>query len=62
MTRRLIIERTEIRSETLRTRFDLLVDDPPSDCRTAVRPVAPRAIPVPGVDWSAILGEAEHSR
>ena len=62
MTRRLIIERTEIRSETFRTRFDLLIDDPASDSRTAVPPVAPRAMPVPGLDAPVNLGETEHNR
>lgn len=47
MTRRLIIEQTEIRSETFQTRFDLSIDDPPSDSRTTAPPVAPRAIRVP---------------
>ena len=62
MTRRLIIEQTEIRSEAFRTRFDLLIDDPPSDCRTTAPPVAPRAILVPGLDAPANLGETEHNR
>ena len=62
MTRRLIIEQTEIRSETFRTRFDLLIDDSPSDSRTTVQPVAPRAMPVPGLDASAGFGETEHNR
>ncbi len=62
MTRRLIIEQTEIRSETLQTRFDLLIDDPPSDSGTTAPPVARRAMPVPGFDAPASLGETEHNR
>ena len=62
MTRRLIIEQTEIRSETFRTRFDLLIDDPPSDSGSTAPPVARRATPVPRLDASASLGETEHNR
>ena len=62
MTRRLIIEQREIRSEIFQTRFDLLIDDPPSDGRPTVQPAAPRAIRVPGLDASATLGETEHDR
>ena len=86
MTRRLIIEQTEIRSETFRTRFDLLIDDPPSDRlhdgtagraprdagswtrrpkdfeRNRWKVVALRAMPVPGLDAPANLGETEHNR
>ena len=57
-----IIEQTETRSETFRTRFDLLIDDPPSDSRTTAPPVARRAMPVPGLDASASLGETEQNR
>lgn len=62
MTRRLIIEQTEIRSETLRTRFELSIDDPPSDSCPTAPPVAPRALPVPGLHASPRLGETEHDR
>ena len=38
MTRRSSFEQTEIRSETFRLRFDLLIDDPPPESRTTAPP------------------------
>ena len=62
MTRRLTIERSESRSETIRTRLDLSFDDPPfTDISgPTVQPNSRAVVQVPRVDAPATLGETEN--
>ena len=61
MTQRLIIEYSESRSETIRTRLDLVLDDPPSSGRTTVQH-SRGGLPVPRLEASATLSETENDR
>ena len=64
MTRRLIIEHSQSRSETIRTRLELSLDDRPvTNISPATGSPVPRVgIQVPRPDASATLGETENDR
>ena len=64
MTGRLIIEQTHIRSETIRTRLQLLLDEPPFRIvnHPTVQPASRAVIRVPRLDSSVRLGETENDR
>ena len=62
MTRRLTLEHSESRSESIRNRLELLFDDPPfrNISGPTVQPTLRAVVQIPRVDEPATLGATEN--